>query len=248
MRQQTFALVLSCLLVPAFGGVARAQTADEIVNKHLAAVGGREALSKITTRRATGTVALSSAMGDLRGTIEIIQKTPNKTHTLLQIDLSAMGAPPLRIEQFFDGSSGFVMNSMQGDAEMPARQAENARNNAFPSMLMSYKEKGIALEVLPKSTINGHDAIGLKATPKGGSPIRVYFDAQTYLLLQSVVTIDPGDGNPVEQTSDSSDYRTLDGIKVAFHVVNKNPLQTVTITLEKVEHNVPLDDALFVKK
>jgi outer membrane lipoprotein-sorting protein len=239
---------LSLLLVPALTSVAQAQTADEIVNKHLAAMGGREALAKITTRKVTGTVSLTTAMGDLPGTIEIIQKTPNKTHTLLQIDLSAVGAPPLHIEQFFDGTNGFVMNSMQGDSDMPARQLENSRNNAFPSMLLTYKEKDVALEVLPKSTINGREAVGLKATPKGGSPIQIFFDAETYLLLRSVVLIDTPDGATAEQTSDSSDYRTVDGIKVAFQVMNKNPLQTVTIKLEKVEHNVPLNDALFVKK
>jgi hypothetical protein len=36
---------------------AAAQTADEIVEKHLAAIGGRAALSKLTSRMMAGTIA-----------------------------------------------------------------------------------------------------------------------------------------------------------------------------------------------
>jgi negative regulator of sigma E activity len=130
---------------------------------------------------------------------------------------------------------------------MPARQVANARNNAFPTMLLNYKEAGVTLELLPKTTINGRDAIGMKVTPKAGSPFQLFFDAETYLILRTVVTVDAPDGSTLEQTSDSSDYRTVDGVKVAFTVVNTNAQQVVTITLDKVEHNVP-DDAVFVKK
>ena len=68
------------------------------------------------------------------------------------------------------------------------------------------------------------------------------------LLVRTVVAVDSPDGGSFEQTTDSSDYRTVDDIKVAFHVVNTTPTQTVTVQLDKVEHNVPVDDAIFVKK
>ena len=37
-------------------------------------------------------------------------------------------------------------------------------------------------------------------------------------------------------------------MKVAFRVVTSNPAQTLTIAMTKVEHNVAIDDAMFVKK
>jgi len=40
----------------------------------------------------------------------------------------------------------------------------------------------------------------------------------------------------------------VDGVKVPFKVVNANTLQTLTITFSKVENNVAVDDAMFVKK
>jgi len=70
---------------------ALAQTAEEVVEKHLAAVGGRATLAKLTSQVAAGTVAIQAQGADLRGTIEITKKAPNKSRTLMRIDLSSVG-------------------------------------------------------------------------------------------------------------------------------------------------------------
>jgi hypothetical protein len=59
MRPVSTALVVVTLLL---GGVrvAWAQTADDIVEKHLTAIGGRAALSKLKSRTTTGTITLST--------------------------------------------------------------------------------------------------------------------------------------------------------------------------------------------
>jgi len=55
----------------------------------------------------------------------------------------------------------------------------------------------------------------------------------------------PEAGGDIERTTDPSDYRDVDGVKLPFTVVVNDPRQSVTIRLQKVEHNKPLDDALF---
>lgn len=231
-------------------GRASAQTADEIVEKHLAALGGRDALGKITSRRSIGTMTIATPGGDLSGPIEISAKAPNKARVVIQLDLSAVGAAgTMTIEQKFDGTAGWALNSMQGDSEITGNQLDNMRNNTLPSALLTYKAAGTKIEVLPKEQIAGQDVIVLRVTPKAGSVARLFLDAQTYLLVRTVATVNaPQLGGDIEQTGEFSDYRAVDGVKVAFHVVNSNPLQTGTIKLTKVEHNVAIDDAIFVKK
>src|SRR5437868_3236615 len=68
------------------GGVARAQTADEVVDKTIAALGGRERLGKLTSRHTTGKITVSTPAGDLPGTIDIFNQAPNFVRTLLNID------------------------------------------------------------------------------------------------------------------------------------------------------------------
>jgi len=249
MRRRPCLFILCLLLVPMFGSSAAAQTADAVIEKYLAAIGGREALAKLTSRRSTGTVALSTAGQQLGGTVEILNKAPNKLRALITLDLSALGAGAMTIDQRFDGTTGYVLNSVQGETAISGNQLENMRSNAFPTPLLNYKAAGATAELLPSDKISGRDVVVLLITPKTGSAFRVFFDAETNLIVRSVTRINsPQAGGDIEQTTDASDYRPVDGVKVPYHVVNTNPVQTLSITLTKVEHNVAVDDAIFGKK
>jgi outer membrane lipoprotein-sorting protein len=249
MTKHPLTFVLSLLLLPVLAGAASAQTADEVVEKHLAAVGGREALGKLTSRRSTGTITLSTAAAELSGPAEVYAKAPNKTRAVMRLDLAAIGGVgDMTVEQIFDGKAGYTLNSVQGDTAIAGRQLESMRNNVFPTPFLTYKAAGTTLEVLPREQVNGREAIVLRATSKTGSTSRIFFDAETYLVVRTVATVDAPTGGELEQTSEPSDYRTVDGVKVAFQIVNSNELQTVIVKLAKVEHNVAIDDAMFVKK
>lgn len=242
-------LFLSLLFVPALASVASAQTADDIIEKHLTAVGGRAALGKVTTRRSTGTMTITTPGGDLTGPLEIDLKAPNKARVSIQLDMTPLGSPDkMNIEQKFDGTGGVMLNSMQGDTQITGEQLDNMRNNLFPTSLLSYKAAGFTMEVLPKEQVNGKSVLVLRAKPKAGSVTKLYFDPDTYMLVRSAASINMGEMGQVEQVSDFSDYRAVDGIKIAFQVVSTNADQSRTIKLTKVEHNVVLADSLFSAK
>jgi outer membrane lipoprotein-sorting protein len=242
-----FALVF---LFSSTAGVAFAQTAVDVIEKHLAALGGRAALAKLTSRRSTGTVSVSTPAGEVSGSFESNLKAPNKSRIYMRLDLKPLGAPDdMTIEQKFDGTAGYVLNSMQGDVVIQGNQLENMRNNVFPSVLLSYKQAGVKVELLPNETVEGRPAVVLLVTPKTGSAPRIYLDAETYLVLRTVTKINSAEaGGDIEQIVTLSDYRVVDGVKVPFQIVNRNPLQTVAVKIAKVEHNVALDDAVFAKK
>ena len=248
MRKITVALLLPLGLFVASAGVARAQTADEVIEKHITALGGREALSKLTSRKSTGTVTLGTAAGDLTGPYEGYAKAPNKSRAAMKFDTTAIGGPgEMIIEQRFDGKAGYLLNSLQGDADITGNQLDNMRNGGFPSSILMYKQNGVKAELLPKENVGGKDAVVVLFTPKAGSPTRIYFDATTYLVIKTVTKVTTAAGE-LEQTSALSDYRVVDGVKVPFQVVNSNPQQSITIKLTTVEHNVPLDEAMFGKR
>jgi hypothetical protein len=249
MKTRCQTALLSYLLVVGCAGAAFAQTADDVVERHLAALGGREALAKITSRKSTGTVTLSTSAAELAGVVEVYSKPPNKTHVIIRLDLTPVaGTGEMIVQQIFDGKTGYGLNSLQGDSEITGRQLANMRNNLFPSPLLAYKDAGLRLELLPHEMVNGRDAFVLRSSPAAGSPSRLFFDAETYLLVRVVTTIDGPQGGELEQTNDFSDFRVVDGVKVPFRVVNATALQTLTATLTTVQHNIAIDDAMFVKK
>src|SRR5262245_45241040 len=228
--------------------VARAQTADDVIEKHLAAIGGREALGKITSRTMTGTIALSTPAGEVTGSIQVFNKAPNKARSVIKVDLSQFGVGELTVDQRFDGMVGYVLDSMNGNRDVTGSQLDNMRNNAFPTPLLTYKTSGAKVELLGKEKVGDREAFVVQLTPKTGSPSKQFFDAETYMLLKTLTTVNiPQVGQDVEQVGEFADYRAVDGVKVPHTVKSMNPIQSFTITVTSVEHNKPIDDASFVK-
>jgi hypothetical protein len=224
----------------------RAQTADDVVEKHLAAIGGRAALSKLTTQVASGTVAISAQGADIGGSIEISRKAPNKSRTLMKLDLSSVGGSEMIVDQRCDGKTAFASNSLQGDREITGDQLQNMLNASFPSPLLAYKEAGAKVDLQGPDKVGGRAVVVLLYTPTTGPATKMFFDAETFLLVRAVTKLDvPAAGGTIEQTSDLGDYRAVDAIKVPFSVTASSPAQTVAITLSKVEVNATLDYTIF---
>jgi len=226
---------------------ASAQTADEIIEKGIVASGGREALAKVTSRATTGTMTVSTPGGDIPGTIEVLNQAPNKVQTVLKLDLSAMGAGMMTIEQRFDGTNGYATNSMQGETPLTSSQLDTWRNTIFPSPFLDYKERGTKIELTGKEKIGETDVYALLITPAKGPATRLWMDAATYQPVKSVTTVETAEVGPVEQTVVLSDFREVDGIKTPFKLVGSSAVQTFTIVVTKIEHNVTVDPARFAK-
>jgi outer membrane lipoprotein-sorting protein len=238
--------IAAAVITLTWASTLQAQTADEIVEKHLAALGGRATLSKLTSQVASGTVAVSAQGADIAGSIEVSRKAPNKARTLMKLDLSAVGGSEMIVDQRCDGKTAFASNSLRGDREITGSQLQNMLNASYPSPLLTYKEAGATLALQGQDKIGGRAVVVLLYTPKAGPASKMFFDAETFLLARATTKLDvPEAGGEVEQTSDLSDYRAVDGIKVPFSVMMTSAGQTVAITLSKVQLNPTIDDAIF---
>jgi hypothetical protein len=247
MRRRALSPLLVVILGAWFAVPASAQTADEVVEKHLAALGGRAALEKLQSRVATGTIAMTAQGMPLSGSIEMYGAVPNKSRMVFRIDLTAMGAGEIVIDQRCDGKTAWAGNSMQGDRDLTGSQLESMLNEHFPTSFLRYKELGASVELSGKETVGTRPAVVLVYTPKAGRPTRHYFDAETFLVLQEVTKQDVPEVGEVESRVMADDYRTVDGVKMPFSIKIVNGIQDVTITLDKVEHNKPIDEAMFSK-
>ena len=229
---------------------AQGPTADEVVEKYLAAIGGRSALSKVESRVSTGTITVSVQGMQLGGAVELYNKAPNKSRMYSRIDLSqvAPDAGEVVVDQRCDGKSAWMSNSMQGDRDVTGSQLQGMLNATFPSPLLNYKEAGAKIELAGKDKVGDREAYVLQYTPKAGPATKQYIDAQTYQMLKAQAKVDaPELGGEVEQVSEFSDYREVDGVKLPFVIKIANPQQLITITLLKVEHNRPMEDWMFSK-
>jgi len=235
------AMVLGC------AQTAFAQTADEIIEKYLSAIGGRAALAKLTSRTTTGTITLSTPGGDVSGPVEIYNQASNKSRTVIKLDLSSFGAGQMTFDQRFNGTSGYVIDTLQGNRDIAGNQLENMKNGSFPTPFLNYKELGATVELGGKEKVGEREAYVLLLKPKSGSVARQFIDTESYLPIRTVIKVELPQVGEVEQTTEFSDYRTIDGVKVAFSVRATSAVQTSTVAITKVEHNTKIDDALFSK-
>src|SRR5437867_7595345 len=164
MARTASRLVIAALML---GSVqtASAQTADDVVEKYLTAIGGRAALGKLKSRSMIGTITLSTPAGDVSGPVEILNQEPNKSRTLIRVDLSSLGAGPMVFDQRFDGTSGYVLDSLQGNRDITGNQLENMKNAFFPNPILNYKETSATVELGAKEKVGEGDADGLSFTP-----------------------------------------------------------------------------------
>ena len=78
--------------------------------------------------------------------------------------------------------------------------------------------------------------------------MKLLIDSENFMLLKQVITVNvPELGGDVEQVSELSDYRDVDGVKVPYGLKSTNPAQTITAKLADVKHNVEIDDSSFSK-
>jgi outer membrane lipoprotein-sorting protein len=226
---------------------ASAQTVDEIVEKSLTSLGGRAALGKVTSRSTSGTMTVSTPGGDISGTIEVLNQAPNKSRTLIKLDLTPLGGQSVVIDNRFDGTSGYTMDGMRGNNDMAPGQVASLRNAIFPTPFLTYKERGTKIALAGREKVADRDAYALTITPAAGPVTHLFIDAESYLPAKAVVTVELPEIGSVEQTIEFADYRDVDGVKVPFRLKGSSAVQTFFTVISKVEHNVKIDPVLFVK-
>jgi hypothetical protein len=210
-------------------------TADSILEKYVAALGGADTMKKVTSRVGKGVITSSGKDTP----IEVFTKAPNKRITVNH----AEGGDSFTA---FDGTIGWM-----GSAGRPAREMApaDAKGSALDSeFYLPLRMK----EIFAQIRAGRPDKIGdvavntLTGTRQGLPPVRFFFDANTGLLLRMVrYTENPLGRMPVQ--IDYADYRDVDGVKTPFRWTLSRPNGRFTIQLIEVKANVPIDDAKFAK-
>lgn len=212
---------------------------DELIGKHIAAMGGREALEKVTSLVMTGTFELP-AMG-ASGSITIYQKAPNKRLAVISID--GFG----EIFQGFDGERGFSVSPM-GSIDMTGQMLEDAKRDAVLHPELRLKELYPNIEVKGKGKAGDRDAWIVVMTPEKGNPVTAYFDAETFLMLKNsgVRVTDQGEA---EIESEFGDFREVPGtgIKAPHLIKQKMPIGEIILRITEIKPNTEIPDSKFTK-
>lgn len=240
------AIVVAACATIALGLRATAQSApsvDDVIARHIAARGGYDRLKSIQTLRITRTVA--TPFSDLR--VIVYRKRP-QLYRLEQGPLGQQG--PLTPRGI---NPEAVWDTVQGGrvALRPDPLAAEAREfeGDFDGLLVDWKVKGHTVTYEGPERMPSGEVHKLKVRTRSGAERLVYLDAATYLERRQTGVLNLPGGRRFDIVQDFGNYKEVQGVTFAFDVTEertgKEPVQSLVTYTEKVEVNVPLDDALF---
>jgi len=228
-------LAVSCLSFSAYS-----QTADELVDKNLAAKGGIDKIKAIKTIRTT-----SKFEGG--GGFTARQSQENMRPNLVRETFSLQG---MNAVTAYDGSTGWQIQPFGGHKDPELMGEDDLRDLLldadFDGPLVDYKEKGNTVEYLGHDTMDGDDALRLKVTQKNGDILYYYLDPDTYLEIRKEVQQFIR-GSVRDRVIDLGSYKPIAGVMFPFSIAQgtkSNPGRQTT-TVEKIEVNVALNSTAF---
>lgn len=227
------------VLAAALAAGASAQSLDEIVARNLEARGGLARIKAVTSMRWTARMTIAPGV-EAPATLEM--KRPGR----MRLDLTLPDGATAT--QVFAGDGGWQIPP-GGDEAMPlnAEEAKGAAERAdFDGPLVDYKAKGHTVELVGPATVDGAAAFKLRLTLRNGNVQTMYLDASSYLEVKDEATRTVR-GNQIPTEQRIGDYRDVGGLRLPHRfengVVGQSARQTIAI--QKIEIDVPLDDARF---
>ncbi|MFL5787141.1 MAG: hypothetical protein ACJ748_03740 [Flavisolibacter sp.] len=219
--------------------MAKSQTADEIINKHVDAIGGKE---KVNNIKSIQIESLMSVMGnDAPSTTTILNGKGFKN----EVDFNGQ-----KIIQVVTDKGGWMINPMMGASDpqpMTADMLKGASSQIWiAGPLVDYAAKGNTVELKGTEKVGNVDAYKLLVTTPDKSTSTYYIDPTNYYVLKVVRTVNMG-GTEGETSVVFSDFRKTDyGFVVPYAMETTLPQGfTMTSAVKKVEINKDVDEKIF---
>lgn len=209
-------------------------TADQILDKYVQAVGGADAMQKITSREEKGTINF----GGRQLPMEILAKAPNKRISTVHMqngdNITA-----------YDGHAGWLGNpGPRPPRQMSASDEEFISFDATFHLPLEIKKMFTQLQVRPAEKIDGKEVYQVIGGNQGKPPTRLFFDKDSGLLVRTIRYTDtPLGRNPTQV--DYADYQDKGGVKIPLQWTIARPMGRFTINVADVQQNVPIDDSKF---
>jgi len=215
-----------------------AQTADEIINKHIEAIGGKDVISKVKSIVIEGEVGVMGQTFPSTTTILVNKGFKNVT-TVNGVEIIQCLTP--------DG--GWSVNPMMGaTSPTPVSDEEKKIGESRYDVggpLYNYKEKGSTVELAGSDSVNGVKTIRLKLKDKNGMETLFSLDPKTYYVLKQETKGNFG-GQDVTAITTFSDFKKTDiGYIMPFTTSASTQGFDVTITHNKIEFNKEIDPKIF---
>ncbi len=221
-------------------------TAEQIVEKNVAARGGLDAWRKIGTMAWLGHVETPNVPG---GSMPFILEFRRPNQTRFSVD--PQGQPGMRV---FDGSNGWkVRPAGNGSADVQPYANEElkaARDGAgLDGPLIDYQTKGIGVALDGPDNVDGQPAYRLLIKLPSGSRQHVWVDAKTFLDIRSDREAVDKQGRTGIIWTSYRNFQSVDGLRIPMTIERSAAGAKVTdmMVIDRVVLNPDIHAQAFAK-
>jgi photosynthetic reaction center cytochrome c subunit len=218
-----------------------APTADQVLDKYVAALGGAQRLAGVTSFVATGTAI---GYGELGGNADfsLFAKAPNQRAILISYKDTQRPSSSWT----FDGRAGWIKTprGLLGEYELIGSELDGARFEAqlaFPAQL---KQALTSWRGAATRSLGDRDFTVVQGSGPRGFLATLYFDPKTNLLAR-MVRYGPSPIGRMPTQIDYGDYRDVGGVKFPFEYKFTWLDGRYTAKLSNIEANIAIDAAKF---
>jgi len=220
-------------------------TADQIVQKNIAAKGGLEAWRAVQSMSYSGKMDAGGKQNPLLP-FWMELKRPRKTRVEIEFAHD-------KAVQVYDGANGWKLRPYLGRKQVEPFSQDELKAAAMESdldgPLVDYAQKGTTVALEGIEQVEGHDTYKLKLSLKGGQARHVWIDAGTFLEVKIEGVPRRMDGKMRSVQVYCRDYRPVNGLTVPFLLesVVEGDKKPHRMIIETVVVNPNLEDARFTK-
>lgn len=270
MKQSAIFLLFLVLSMPATGSFAaddkQQMTGAEIVKKHIAAVGGRDALSKFKSRIAIGTVRKENE-SDAR--MAIMSEAPDRVSAMYVFEHYTWQLTSDKGNVIFRPTITREASQIENKYRDMLTTGAMFNSISLYNLLLVSGSDETKFEAKGTKKVKGRPAYVVEVKRGKGEPVKLYFDAETFMWVRTDygrVTFAKAmgglsndiqgrgeDQNEVDFFFETSDFRDVDGVKlpfkfeqtIAFPLIKQKKAGTVIGTITEYKHNVTIDPKMF---
>jgi len=211
------------------------ETVDQVLDKYIQALGGRDAVAKLKTRTRKGTLT-NRANQTANVTIE------DTATGQIRTSIDGQPAPATRA---FDGKAAWGQTGPRV-RDFEGVEATNIGLAADLALPVNIKDTYNALAVQNYGRIAGHQVISLQGRRANGVSEQLMFDRESGLLVRRNIRLRTPLGElPVEIGYD--DYRPVNGVQTPFEMHITDWESASTLKFSDVTFNLPVDAARFTR-
>lgn len=212
----------------------KAQTVDEIVSKHITAMGGKEKLDALKSSVTEGTMEVQGMEFPFKATI--INKRG------MRIEFEAMGTKNIQVATTTGGWNLLGVQQQTEPVDVPAESLKEIGPDLdIEGELVNAKEKGHTLELIGKETANGAEMYKIQLTRKDGNVANYFIDVQNFYITKRSVQV-----GGEEAINTLLEYKKTDDGYAYASIVETQPTG-VKLKVTKILFNPPVDEKVFEK-